>query len=323
MRRPTLSFLAAAFVFAIVALGCRSCPPQPPPNNNGNSSPRPGASPSAKNSSNSTVRRVDANVMAGENAPLPLLADNSPHDLAPRTQVNTDPNGEARLELAGCEAVYLFQLSQMTYASCSKSEAVGGGVNCLQGGTAVYNSECAGRIEQVIQTPTANVTPKGTWLVVTYLPDKQLTIVVVLKGAAEVRPVTDMESRTLGEPILVQENQFTLTVPERQADQQDYDAASLRKPKPLSDAPTQLNQYLKPWLSRIKKHAEEDKLARQSFAFTADVDCDCENVEFGLLTREYRLQCIRAEAEIWKRYYETGELGKCDTVAQGPNARPK
>jgi len=324
MRRPATSLLVCLFVFAILVLGCRGCspPPKRPPNNNGG--PSPGATPTdSKLPSDSSVKRVAANVMAGDGEPLPLLNDDDLHTLLASTQVNTDDNGEARLKLSGCMTVYLFQTSKLTYAPCSKSESMGGSANCLKGGTAVYNSECAGRIEQMIQTPTAQVVPRGTWLTVTYLPDQQLTITVVFEGSAEVRPVTDIESRTLGEPITISEGQFSLTMPDQRANQQNYDPANLRQPKKLGEEPAQLNKYLKPWLDRIRKHAEEDKMPRQSYAFTADIDCDCEHVEFGLLTKEYRLQCIRAEAAAWARYYETGELGKCDSVAQGPNARPK
>ncbi len=324
MKYPIRSMLLCLMVFAILALGCRGCPPKPPPPNaNGDASPGPSAKPSPKGPSDSTVRRVGANVMAGENAPLPVLTDDEAHDLAPGTKVNTDPQGEARLELAGCDSVYLFQLSKMSYAPCSKSDSISSGVSCMEGGTAVYNSECAGRIEQIIQTPTQSITPRGTWFSVTYLPEQQLTITVVLKGSVEVRPVIDIENRTLGEPITIDAGQYSMTMPDARANQEDYDTTHLRQPKNIRDSLSEVNKYLKPWLDRIRKHAEEDKVDRQSYAFTADIDCDCEHLDPGLLNREYRLQCIRAEAEAWKKFYDTGEMGKCDSVAQGPNARPK
>lgn len=319
MRYPIRSMLLCLLVFAVLALGCRGCPPQPPPpNTNGNASPGPTAKSSTSTKSDSRVSRVDANVMAGDSAPLSPLTDNEPHDLTPGTRVNTDPQGEARLELSGCDVVYLFRSSTMAYAPCSKSDSRSGGISCLEGGTAVYNSECAGRVEQVMQTPTQNITPRGTWFSVTYLPDRQLTITIVLKGSVEVRPVINIENRTLGEPMIIKEGQYSMTMPDSQADQQDYDVAKFREPKATRDSLSELNKYLKPWLDRIRKHADEDKIPRQSYAFTADVDCDCERLEFGS-----RLPCIRGEAEVWKRYYETGELGKCDPQAQGPNARPR
>lgn len=325
MKDPKLSLLLAFLVFFLLALGCRGCPPKTDgPSINVNSSPPPAASPSvSKPATDSTVKRVEANVMAGTDQPLPLLTDDEPHDFLARAQVSTDSNGEALLKLSGCMRVYLFQTSSITYASCSKAESASGNARCQTGGTAVYNSECAGRIEQVIQTPTEDITPKGTWFSVTYLPDRRLTITLVLKGSVEVRPVTEIENRTLGEPITINAGQYSMTMPDAQANQQDYDTANLRQPKNVRDSLSEVNRYLKPWLDRIRKHAEEDKVDRQSYAFTADIDCDCEHLDAGLLNREYRLQCIRAEAEIWRKFYDTGEMGKCDSVAQGPNARPK
>lgn len=325
MTRRPISLTIYLSLFAVLVLGCRGCPPRtdgPGFNGNGGSSPVAGISPTPTQGTGDSVKRVEANVRAGESQPLPLLRDDNPHDLLARMQVTTDPNGEALLKLSGCGKVYLFQTSSITYAPCSKSEA-GTNFRCQTGGTAIYNSECAGRIHEVIQTPTEDINPKGTWFSVTYLPDQQLTITVVLKGSVEVRPVTDMENRTLGEPMIINAGQYSTTMPDARANQEDYDTTHLRQPKNIGDSPSEVNKYLKPWLDRIRKHAEEDKVDRQSYAFTADIDCDCEHLDAGLLNREYRLQCIRAEAEIWRRFYDTGEMGKCDSVAQGPNARPK
>jgi hypothetical protein len=256
--------------------------------------------------------------MAGENDPLPMLTDDNWHDLLSQTQVSTDTNGEARLRLSGCMTVYLFQTSKMVYAPCSKSESAGANANCLKGGTAVYNSECAGRIEQLIQTPTADISPRGTWITVAFLEDKQLTITVVMKGSAEVRPVIDMGTRSLGEPTTINEGQYSMTTTDQQANRQDFEIAKLRQPKSLGEMPTELRTYLKPWMDRIQKHATQDELPRQSYAFTADIDCDCAQLEFGS-----RLPCVRGEAQMWKRFYETGDMGKCDPETSGPNARPK
>src|SRR5207249_6171657 len=140
-----------------------------------------------------------------------------------------------------------------------KSESTGGNSNCQSAGTAVYNSSCADRIEQVIQTPTADIIPRGTWITVTYLPDQQLTITLVLKGSAEVRPVIDIENRKMGEPATINEGQFYLTVPDERRDQNDEQSSNLRQVKNVSEAPAMVNRYLKPWLDRIKTHAEEDK----------------------------------------------------------------
>jgi hypothetical protein len=322
MSRSRISLLCS-LVLVLLALGCRGCPPSPPPPPPplSNDNQRPGLSPTptaSKLASESTVTRVDANVKTGDGDPLTTLTDNAPHNLLPRARVITDPNGEALVELAGCMQYYLLQVGTMTFDSCSKSERKSGNASCLEGGTAIFNSECARRVEQLIQTPTEDIAPTGTWLVVTYLPEKQLTVTVVLKGSAAVTPVIDFETRSLGQTMTVKEGEYSLTMPDKRADSEDYDTSKFRQPKKLSEMPTELVKYLRPWLERIQKHAKRDELPRQSYAFTADVNCDCEQLEFGS-----RLPCIRGEAALWKRYYETGEMGKCDPDVRGPNARPK
>ena len=324
MKRLPGSLIVCFFVFLFLIAGCRGCPPrrdsdgppQPPV------SISPGMSPSPPLDTKGTVQRISAGVMAGDSAPLPLLNDDAPRPLTLGTQVSTDPNGEALLTL-DCMKVFLFQIGKMTYGNCSKSESTGGNAICQTGGTAVYNSACAGRIEQIIRTPTVQVAPRGTWIIVAYLPDQQLTVTCVLKGSAEVRPVTNIDKQSLGESALVSEGQFYLTVPDDKRDQNIEQSNYLRQPKNVSEAPGLIHKYLEPWLDRIQRHAKIDEIPRKSYAFTADINCDCEHVEAGLLTRDYRLQCIRAEAAAWARFYETGELGKCDAVAQGPNARLK
>jgi hypothetical protein len=272
--------------------------------------------------------------MAGENDPLRRLTDDEWHDLLKQTQVNTDPNGEARLKLSGCMTVYLFQTSKMSYSPCSKSESAGINANCLHGGTAVYNSDCATRIGEVIhepvnQTPTADITSTGTWFSVTYIPDQQLTIVVVLKGSVQVRPVVNAENRSLGEPVVVSEGQSNATILLRPGQEDFGQIASLRQPKPFSEMPELVKTNLQPWLDRIAKHAKEDGIAFDPAVFTArqqgsPIDCDCGNVGGGLLAKQYYNECKKTETALIVQYGRTGKVtGTCNSVAQGPNAKPK
>jgi hypothetical protein len=266
--------------------------------------------------------------MAGDSTPPPTLTDNEPHDLPPRTQVLTDPNGEAFLELSGCTAAYLFQKSNMTYDQCSRAERRSGNAACLQGGTAVFNSECAGRVEQIIQTPTADITPTGTWFCVMYLPDQQLTVTLVMKGSVEVRPVIDMEGRKLGEPSVISAGQSSAVITLKPGAEDFGQIAELRRPKPASEMPDWIKEKLAPWLDRIKKHADADGVTFNRDAFTSPqglpIDCDCGHVEFGLLTREYRAECMKTQQALIEEYRRTGKVtGTCNSVAQGPNARPK
>jgi PASTA domain/PKD domain len=55
----------------------------------------------------------------------------------------------------------------------------------------------------------------------------------------------------------------------------------------------------------------------------AKIDCDCQNVDAGLLTAAYRRQCAAAEAQLKQEFQKTGIIsGYCDSVASGPNATP-
>lgn len=65
-----------------------------------------------------------------------------------------------------------------------------------------------------------------------------------------------------------------------------------------------------------------------------DVNCDCDNVSFGLLTAEFRKQCEKNEADLKRKAVEGGlrlktdadgiliEGDFCDTVSAGPNPWP-
>ena len=65
-----------------------------------------------------------------------------------------------------------------------------------------------------------------------------------------------------------------------------------------------------------------------------DINCDCDNVSFGLLTAEFREQCEKNEADLKRKAAETGlrlkadangiltEGDFCDTVSAGPNPWP-
>jgi hypothetical protein len=54
------------------------------------------------------------------------------------------------------------------------------------------------------------------------------------------------------------------------------------------------------------------------------IDCDCENLDFGIITREYRKVCRAAEAKLRAEYARTGRItGKCDAAAQVPNPHPR
>ncbi len=278
----------------------------------------------------SRLRRIDSNVMAGFSDPLSALPDDKWHEILPATIVKTDENGEALLKMAGCATVYLFQLGRMIHSECSKSEKESGNANCLADGALVYDSTCANLLEQIIQTPTAQIKPTGTWFVVAYLPDRELTITVVLKGSVEVTAVTDTETGAHAEPAMVTEGQFYLTTTDKMAQEDAALGRAQRRLLNVSGSEEIVRSYLGPWLERIRKHAEEDKVPGNLAVFSKEIsgnadviDCDCGNVGGGILALSYQKQCIARELMLRARFKEMQQLiGTCDSVASGPNARP-
>jgi hypothetical protein len=233
--------------------------------------------------------------------------------------------------------VYVFQKSAMMTAPCSKSEYTSGNVNCQLAGTSVYNNSCESRVKQIIETPSAEITLEGTWVAVAYLPAHQLTVTMIFKGQASIRPVKSLKGRRLGEPILAREGQFWLSVPDdRRAAISDLPtAAEAGRPQgfdrlqPLLDA-LGMNE----WRDRIWKRAAEDKLnppeltspdeTRREAEAAKLIDCDCQHVEAGLIGGQNRSRCLRTEHALRQQYIRTGRVeGTCDAVASGPNARPR
>ncbi len=54
------------------------------------------------------------------------------------------------------------------------------------------------------------------------------------------------------------------------------------------------------------------------------IDCDCENIDFGLLTKPFQQDCRAAEAELIRQCTATRTIvGACHATAYGPGAIPK
>lgn len=202
------------------------------------------------------VKRENSQVQAGPAnvSPLPLLSDNEFHALAAQSVVATNDDGEAQVEIRDCLTVFVFQRSQLVTASCPRSSAVSGSPTCAFG-TSAFSNNCAGQV--VIQTRSAQIELQGTWLTVTYLPERQLSLAMIYEGQAKIWPVRDFESRTLGEPLTVGERHFWFSNPGDTA----ASVAGLRGRRvyPFEMAPDVMAELnMNSWLSRIKPRAEAD-----------------------------------------------------------------
>lgn len=53
------------------------------------------------------------------------------------------------------------------------------------------------------------------------------------------------------------------------------------------------------------------------------INCDCQNLDFGILTGPYRQECRAAEQTLIQRCQTAGQVeGRCHPTASGPNAHP-
>ncbi|HKO44668.1 MAG TPA: hypothetical protein VJU84_15420 [Pyrinomonadaceae bacterium] len=323
----------AALLLLLAVLACNRCPPP----NNGDESinrPPPGLNTSPSSSPTepgSQVSRRNSNVTLGSaHQPEPqLLTDNDWHDLRSGDRVATDANGEAELDITGCMRIYLYKASELMRAACPKSAYRSGSVTCAVAGTSLFNNSCGSRV--VIQTDAAEVVLDGTYLSVTYLPTEQLTLVWVLKGKVSVRPVVGGAERTLGEPVEVREAMYLVSVPEERR-------AVLANVHTVSDQALPIHQIgpladmfnLRPWLDRVAEQAKADRIPLPIMSdipvmnFPTSINCDCENISAGLLTKPYQQQCVDIENSLKAELARTGQLvRKCDQTASGPNAWPK
>ena len=325
----------ASLLLLIALLACRCSRPDGPPTDNVNRpTPITPSSPSPVTPVTVTegeLRRYLTNVAAGKAGvdPLPSLSDDDWHKVESATRVRTDENGEGWLKIRGCMLIYLFQAGDLVTAPCSKAEYASGHTQCQLAGTAVYNNKCGPQAEQVVQTPTAEITPNGTWFSVTYIPQQQSTTVMVFDGSVSVKPVRNLETRALGEPITISAGQAFMTAPDERLTANKIE----RTVRPVSEY-----QYVRavvgPWINRIQERAKQDNVEgtqalaspspTQEITSEADIDCDCKNVSAGLLTRAYQRECTQTEANLKKQFRETQKVtGVCNSVASGPNARPK
>lgn len=210
------------------------------------------------------VRRLSAQVWAGAGGSPPLLEDDGWHALSQGDRVFTDATGEAQVDLAGCLSIYLFQDGQqLVKSACPRSERGGGNVTCAFEGTSVYNNSCADQI--IVETPSAEVVLQGTWVSVTYLPDRELSVILVSEGGVEVLPVLDAQQRTLGESVVVKAGYFMYTAPDSMLNAVGQIAGlAPRQAHPFESAPNLFYELsldtaeVVPWVDGVREQAKLD-----------------------------------------------------------------
>lgn len=221
-----------------------------------------------------SVRRATPEVWAGSGSPLPKLSDFDWHPLAAGGMVTTDANGEGWVQIDECLRIYVFFDTQLVRSPCRKSERLSGSATCTVQGTSAYNNTCGSEV--IVQTPSVNLVLSGTWAAVTYLPEWQLSLVVVSEGVVTATPLQD-ESR-LGEPKRVRPQQFLFTAPDAFLDR----VSRLTDLPPREPVPVEGNLSvfartfeLQPWMDRIVTRATKDKkllaLSAEALQRTRDI----------------------------------------------------
>ncbi len=144
---------------------------------------------------NSQVQRLVSSVFAGQTQPLAEVLTNDLVDLQADSQVTTDKNGQAEIQIQGCLKLFLFQSAGLTRQTCRKEDSASGlGVCATAGLTGVLN-DCLSSVD--IQTPGSTVQTNGTWFTVLYLPDEKLSMVQVYEGAVSLHGVVDPQTGSL------------------------------------------------------------------------------------------------------------------------------
>jgi hypothetical protein len=190
------------------------------------------------------------------------LSDTKPHTLKDGDQVKTNEYGEGWLEISNCLGIYIFQDSGLIKTSSnSRLDKKSGNETSQLQGIAAWNNRCA---NVVIHTNSAEIELKGTWVLVGYLPDSQLTLVMVFEGRAEVQPVLDVNTRTLGEAINVQSGNFLFSTPgDSSGSVADLTA---REPHPFEQLQPLLRELnLWAWMAKTREKARKDSIPFPEF----------------------------------------------------------
>lgn len=234
-----VSGVTMALIWVIVGTGCNGTPAAP---------------------DKDEVRRRQPQVWAGSpgNNP-PLLANDNWKDLFANDSVRTDGDGEAELRLVGCDgSVWVFDNSTLSVWTCTKKAESDKEYWCTEEGTAGFNINCSARFD-VVDTPSAQVNIKATAFTITYLPERQLTLVTVLRGVVTVAPVLDMGALEIGEPVAVDAGYFLYTMPGGVSP--EIGEVPAREPRPLYELPLIVYELgIRGWMDDITRWAEIEQL---------------------------------------------------------------
>ena len=205
--------------------------------------------------------------------PLPELADcNDPvQRFTPIPEgglVTTDANGEAWIDTDTCGRIFLFQGSRLKASPC-REDSPDTGAFCLEENSAAWQNECSGEV--AIVTPSGAVSLQGTWLSVTYDPNRQVTLVCVFEGRAIATPFADVHSGRAEGRAIVEAGTFWFTSPNDRME--EIGGLEPRLTYGFEQLPAVMNEMgLRSWFTSIAYRAGADGVPMGDFPEPSSVN---------------------------------------------------
>jgi hypothetical protein len=195
-----------------------------------------------------------------------MLNDGNWKDLSAGDSVRTDGFGEAELRLVGCDgSVWVFDNSRLSVWKCTKQAEAEKEGWCIEEGSAAFNMSCAARFD-VVDTPSAQVNIRATAFSVSFVPDRQLTLVTVLRGVVDVAPVINTETLEIGEMESVKAGYFLYTMPGERSP--EIAAVEARTPQPLYKLPLIIHELgIRDWMDDITRWGDVQGLLEPTWPF--------------------------------------------------------
>lgn len=184
--------------------------------------------------------------------------------------VTTNTFGEAELNMELCSGrIYVFTSTNLGVHTCRQGDFESDNGLCLQDGAQWFSGECSAAYH--LDTASARVTINGTSLALIYLPERELTLLIVPDGRTTLTPITDVVSDNLGTPLTVASEQFVFTMPDSQL--VSIGGIVPRAVSPMSDlAPVIRELGLQTWWDAIIREATEDGIAPEVWPDLAPPD---------------------------------------------------
>jgi hypothetical protein len=176
--------------------------------------------------------------------------------------------------LVGCDgSVWVFDNSTLSVWTCTKKAETEKESFCDEEGSAAFNINCSARFD-IVDTPSAQVNIKATAFTVSFLPDRQLTLVTVLRGVVEVTPVRNLDAQDFAKPVPVGQGYFLYTMPGKESP--EIARIQARTAQPLYKLPALVYELgIRDWMDDITRWGEMEQLLDPTWPFlgvTIDFD---------------------------------------------------